>query len=85
MTSIADISDISYISDIRSDISDISGPLNYQVQCCCTCQDLEKEDKNLDYGTYYYDDGDRRTDVMEVPIISVTIFLLSTKMMYFNM
>jgi len=34
-----------------------------QVQCC---KDLEKEDKNLDYGTYYYDDGERRTDVMEV-------------------
>ena len=72
MTSIADISDISYVSDI-------SGSLNYQVQCCFTCQDLEKEDKNLDYGTYYYDDGDRRTDVMEVPIISLSSVHLSTK------
>jgi len=25
-----------------------------------------KEDRNLDYGTYYYDDGERRTNVMEV-------------------
>ena len=37
-----------------------------QVQCCFTCKDLEKEDRNLDYGTYYYDDGERRADVMEV-------------------
>ena len=37
-------------------------------QKCCKCFiDLEKEDKNLDYGTYYYaDDGERRQDVMEV-------------------
>ena len=27
---------------------------------------MEKRDINLDYGTYYYADGDRRTDVMEV-------------------
>ena len=36
---------------------------------CCKCcgVDLEKEDENLDYGTYYYaDDGERRQDVMEV-------------------
>jgi len=38
-------------------------------QKCCKCGsvDLEKEDGNLDYGTYYYaDDGKRRQDVMEV-------------------
>ena len=28
--------------------------------------DLEKEDINEDYGDYYYFDGDRRLDVMEV-------------------
>merc|ERR1712192_312558 len=40
-------------------------------QKCCKCKcssvDLEKEDENMDYGTYYYaDDGERRQDVMEV-------------------
>ena len=37
-------------------------------RCCKCCVDLEKEDKNLDYGigAYYYDDGERRQDVMEV-------------------
>ena len=36
-------------------------------KCKCCCVDLEKEDKNLDYGNYYYDDdGERRQDVMEV-------------------
>ena len=29
-------------------------------------QDIEKEDDNPDYGTYYYTNGDRRQDVMEV-------------------
>jgi len=34
---------------------------------CCICYiDLEKEDQNLDYGTYYDADGERRQDVMEV-------------------
>ena len=28
--------------------------------------DLEKEDDNLDYGTYYSTDGDKWTDVTEV-------------------
>ena len=35
-------------------------------KCCKCCIDLEKEDRNLDYGTYYHDDGERRQDVMEV-------------------
>ena len=35
-------------------------------KCCKCCINLEKEDDNLDYGTYYYADGDRRLDVMEV-------------------
>ena len=43
---------------------------NSQIrQKCCKCCvnfETEKEDKNLDYGTYYYDDGERRQDVMEV-------------------
>ena len=38
-----------------------------QEKCCkCCCVYIEKEDKNLDYGNYYYDDGERRQDVMEV-------------------
>lgn len=40
--------------------------------------DLEKEDKNLDYGAYYYDDGERRQDVVEVafwfPWTNICIF-----------
>ena len=35
---------------------------------CNCCADLEKEDVNEDYGEYYYSDGDRRLDVMEVGI-----------------
>ena len=35
-------------------------------RCCKCCIDLEKEDRNLDYGAYDYDDGERRQDVMEV-------------------
>ena len=31
-----------------------------------------KEEVNPDYGTYYYADGDRRQDVMEVNIQFVT-------------
>jgi len=34
--------------------------------CCKCCVDLEKEDKNLDYGDYYDQDGERRQDVMEM-------------------
>ena len=34
--------------------------------CCPCCIDLEKTDVNLDYGDYYYQDGERRQDVMEV-------------------
>ena len=33
---------------------------------CCSDLDMEKEDRNLDYGTYYDADGERRQDVMEV-------------------
>ena len=36
-------------------------------KCCKSFYDLEKEDENLNYGTYYYaDDGERRQGVMEV-------------------
>ena len=35
----------------------------------CCCKDLEKEDINTDYGTYYYPDGERRSDVMEVTFL----------------
>merc|ERR1711971_368484 len=35
-------------------------------KCCKRRVNLEKEDENLDYGTYYYADGERRQDVMEV-------------------
>ena len=30
-------------------------------------------DLNLDYGTYYYDDGERRTDVVEVSFAVIII------------
>ena len=36
---------------------------NLREKCCV---DLEKKDDNPDYGEYYYWDGDRRKDVMEV-------------------
>ena len=35
-------------------------------KCCKCCVNLEKEDKNMDYGNYYDDDGERRQDVMDV-------------------
>ena len=34
--------------------------------CCKCCVDIEKKDVNLDYGTYYDVEGERRLDVMEV-------------------
>ena len=37
-----------------------------RVQCCFTCKEEEKEDVNLDYGTYYSQDGERRDNIMEV-------------------
>ena len=44
-----------------------------QEKCCKCCINLEKEDQNPDYGTYYYADGDRRLDVMEVAFITLAI------------
>jgi len=35
-------------------------------KCCSSDLEREKEDENVDYGAYYYDDGERRQDVMEV-------------------
>ena len=32
------------------------------------CMELEKKDDNPDYGTYYYSDGDKRQDIMEVTL-----------------
>ena len=40
--------------------------IQVRQKCCKCCVDMEKEDENLDYGTYYDDDGERRQDVMEV-------------------
>ena len=37
------------------------------------CIELEKKDDNPDYGTYYYSDGDRRQDIMEVALKIITI------------
>ena len=37
-----------------------------RVQCCITCKEEEKEDINLDYGTYYSQEGQRRDNIMEV-------------------
>ena len=44
-------------------------------KCCKCCFNLEKEDENLDYGNYYYADGERRLDVMEVA--SDIIFIIN--------
>ena len=38
-------------------------------QLCSCCMDLEKEDDNLDYGTYYSTDGDKWADVAEVTLL----------------
>ena len=44
-------------------------------KCCKCCVDLEKRDRNLDYGTYYYaDDGERRQDLMEVTFDIIFLF-----------
>ena len=40
-----------------------------RVQCCFTCKEEEKEDINLDYGTYYSQDGERRENIMEVKVV----------------
>ena len=37
-----------------------------RVQCCIICKEEEKEDINLDYGTYYSQEGERRENIMEV-------------------
>jgi len=39
---------------------------NCELQCCCTCKNLEKRDVNLIYGQYYYPDGRRMATEMEV-------------------
>ena len=46
-----------------------------QVQCCFTCKEEEKEDINLDYGTYYSQDGERRNNIMEVSRVLYVYFL----------
>ena len=51
----------------------ISNNCHFKVQSCITCKDEEKTDLNLDYGTYYYDDGERRTDVVEVSFVEIII------------
>ena len=35
-------------------------------KCCSSDMEMEKEDENVDYGAYYYADGERRQDVTEV-------------------
>ena len=40
-----------------------------RVQCCFTCKEEEKEDINLDYGTYYSQDGERRDNIIEVKVV----------------
>ena len=51
----------------------ISNNCHFKVQSCITCKDEEKTDLNLDYGTYYYDDGERRTDVVEVSFVVIIL------------
>ena len=45
-----------------------------RVQCCFTCKEEEKEDINLDYGTYYSQDGERRDNIMEVSWVLLDTF-----------
>ena len=42
-------------------------------KCCCLCNgtNMEKKDRNLDYGEYYDAEGDRRPTVMEVVLSSL--------------
>ena len=51
----------------------ISNNCHFKVQSCITCKDEEKTELNLDYGTYYYDDGERRTNVVEVSSVVIII------------
>ena len=44
-----------------------------RVQCCFSCKEEEKEDINLDYGTYYSADGERRDNIMEVSVVFLSI------------
>ena len=44
-------------------------------QCCFSCKEEEKEDINLDYGTYYSADGERRDNIMEVSVVFLSILL----------
>ena len=50
---------------------------HFKLQCCITCKEKEKTDLNLDYGTYYYDDGERRTDVVEVSSVEIILLPLN--------
>ena len=54
--------------------------MKVREKCCKCCVDLEKEDENVDYGTYYDDDGERRQDVMEVAFYIISINYKSLKM-----
>ena len=47
-------------------MSKISAKPAVKVECCFVCKDEEKRDFNLDYGTYYHEDGGRRENVVEV-------------------
>ena len=42
---------------------------NCRVQCSISCKEEEKEDINLDYGTYYSAEGERRDNIMEVSVV----------------
>ena len=55
---------------------------HFKVQCCITCKEEERTDFNLDYGTYYYDDGERRTDVVEVSF--VVFIILPLNLLFFR-
>ena len=47
-----------------------------KVQCCFSCKEEEKEDINLDYGTYYSADGERRDNIMEVSVVFPFLYYL---------
>ena len=47
-------------------MSNTSAKTAVKIECCSVCKDGEKRDLNLDYGTYYYEDGGRKANVVEV-------------------
>ena len=47
-----------------------------RCKCCFICKEMEKGDKNMDYATYNYDNGEQRDNVMEVNIFISNTFVV---------